>query len=498
MKQTGIELYDYVAILKRRKFHFIIPFVVVMTISISLALLLPAVYRSEGTILVERAEMPEELVDTTVTGYVQERIEAVKQRIFTRDNLVGMAEKRNLYPELFAEERYYEIAKEMANSAYVEMLDVQATSPSATRQALITIAFTVAFEAGTPGLAKDIANELVFLFLDENRKSRTEQSSEVAEFLDEEEKKLAATIKRLEKQMADFKQDQLSQLPEQIDINNRMLEKTENQLAQTEESIRALKNAKNEVEAQLLVTDKHVPVTDERGQRVLSPMGRLVQARYDLAAARQKYSAIHPDVKKLEQLVKTLEEEVSNNSPDSDLTAELMNQPTNPQYIQMQSELETLAVEIRANLEKKARYEKQKAEYEERLFMTPVVARDYALLEREHQSARAQYNDIKAKQLQAKLAIELEREQKGGSFTLVDPPYLPREPIRPNRLGIFLIGFLFATSAGLGLAFVAEYSDKSIRGVKGIQEIFNAPPIGVIPRIEANALALVDFGDPSG
>ena len=65
---------EYLAILKRRKWFFIIPFVAIVAASTAFAFALPPVYKATATILVEKQEIPTELIQTTVTGYVQERI----------------------------------------------------------------------------------------------------------------------------------------------------------------------------------------------------------------------------------------------------------------------------------------------------------------------------------------------------------------------------------------------------------------------------------------
>ncbi len=69
-----------------------------LVVAAALAFLLPPVYRSEATILIERQSIPSDVVETTVTGYVQEQIEQLRQRINTRTNLLRIADQFDLYP----------------------------------------------------------------------------------------------------------------------------------------------------------------------------------------------------------------------------------------------------------------------------------------------------------------------------------------------------------------------------------------------------------------
>ena len=112
-KQSVMTIGDYITILRRRKLQLIIPFILILGASIVLAYTLPPVYRSQATILIQRQEVPVELLPTTVTGYVQEQIESLKQQILTPDNLWKIAQEFNLYPQERRPENKQEIVQLM-------------------------------------------------------------------------------------------------------------------------------------------------------------------------------------------------------------------------------------------------------------------------------------------------------------------------------------------------------------------------------------------------
>src|SRR6476469_7983763 len=89
----------YSALLKRRWAYFFIPFLLVASAGAGVALLLPATYSSEGKILVQSQQIPTELVRPTVTSAAQERIQVIEQRTMTRDNLIAIADKFQLFPD---------------------------------------------------------------------------------------------------------------------------------------------------------------------------------------------------------------------------------------------------------------------------------------------------------------------------------------------------------------------------------------------------------------
>src|SRR5262249_49988504 len=81
--RRGPGLAHYVQLAKRRLFHFLVPFVVIVTIGIVLAAVQQPIYLAEGKILVESQEIPSDLVRSTVPDSANQRIQVIQQRIMT-------------------------------------------------------------------------------------------------------------------------------------------------------------------------------------------------------------------------------------------------------------------------------------------------------------------------------------------------------------------------------------------------------------------------------
>ena len=62
-------------------------------------MLWPPTYLSEGKILVQSQQIPTELVRPTVTNAAQERIQVIEQRTMTRENLLAIIDKFQLFPD---------------------------------------------------------------------------------------------------------------------------------------------------------------------------------------------------------------------------------------------------------------------------------------------------------------------------------------------------------------------------------------------------------------
>ena len=72
---------------KRRSKLVIVSFALIFVGFFLLAFLWPATYTSNGVILIEQQELPQELVRSTITSYADQRIQSLSQRVMTTENL---------------------------------------------------------------------------------------------------------------------------------------------------------------------------------------------------------------------------------------------------------------------------------------------------------------------------------------------------------------------------------------------------------------------------
>ena len=136
-----------------------------------------------------------------------------------------------------------------------------------------------------------------------------------------------------------------------------------------------------------------------------------------------------------------------------------------------------------SNNNRKIRLNEKLMELEERIARSPQVEKLYLELSREYQSSLLRFRDIKARQMDAEIGQQMEKESKGESFILIDPAQYPERPVKPNRMAIIFLAFFFSIAIGLGVAILKEAMDSSIRGVAGINKLLTAVPLAVIPVI---------------
>ncbi len=534
--QNDKTLKDYIAIFQRQKFWVLAVIFIVFSASTITAYLLPSIYRSTATILIEQQEIPQELVPTTITTFADQRIQIISRRVMTRSNLMGIIDKFSLYEEEKQTLPAEALVKKMRNNISLEMVSIDVIDPRSGRSTQATIAFTLSFTSKSPLLAQKVTSELASLYLSENLKSRTKLAVETASFLTAEAERISRQMTIQEQQLAEFKERNSGRLPELFQMNQQLMDRTERDLAEVERQINTLKEREIYLTSELSQLSPNAVLYSESGERILGAADRLkilqaklismsaiysaempdlikirkevdalkrevgkvdpvdelasqlslYSAEYD--AEKRKYSAEHPDVIRLEQKVLKTKQALEDARMAAAQSQEAIT-PDNPAYIQLQAQLAAVGSEKRA-LEYKTRQLKSKlAMYEDRLTQTPQVEREFRSLTRDYENSIIKYRELKAKQAKAQLSESLEAEHKGERFTMIEAPEYSEVPVKPNRLAIVLVGYILALASGVAVAALRENMDDTVRGEGGVLEVTEIAPIASISYIKVGGRA---------
>ena len=522
-------LADYLAALRRRWKVGLVVSAGVFFVAAVVAVAWPPTYRSTGTILIEQQEIPQDLVRSTITSYADQRIELISQRVMTTTNLLAIIRDHNLYASDFDTTPREAIIERMRGDISRQMISAEVVDPRSGRPTEATIAFTIGFDSRNPQLAARVANALTSLYLQENSQTRREQAAEASSFLADEARRLNREIELLEGRLAEFKQENVNQLPELAQLNMQQFERTEAELAEVRRQRGVLEERRIYLESELAQLDPNRVFVGANGAAVLSPRERLRALQAELAGMEGVYSDRHPAVVRTRSAITALERSLGITAEESPelLRDELVrlrterealldrytaqhpeilridsqiaalaarvaaagasagtDQPAdNPAYVQLRAQLEAAQVEIASLGQRETQTLARLAELEQRLRQTPIIERDYYALTRDLESARARYQQIRFGEQSAQTAENLELSAKSERFTLIEPPLVPQQPVSPNRAIVIFLGFLLAAGAGIAVIAVREMLDESVHGPHELAKLAAAAPLGVIPLI---------------
>jgi uncharacterized protein involved in exopolysaccharide biosynthesis len=217
-EDQGLDPSHYYEILKKRILYVLVPFIVVFAVGAAVAMLWPPTYLSEGKILVESQQIPVDLVRPTVTATGKERIQVIQQRVMTRDNLLAIVDKYQMFADRRDRLSRTELLDLMRQSSKVEPIEFDQA-----RGKNETIAITVGFMHQRPDIAAKVANELLTLFLNEDARNRTNRAMETTKFLAREAQRLEGELGSVEAKISELKRQRRS---------NPMLEPVAGQLPQ--------------------------------------------------------------------------------------------------------------------------------------------------------------------------------------------------------------------------------------------------------------------------
>jgi uncharacterized protein involved in exopolysaccharide biosynthesis len=538
LEPAGLTLPEYVGIGRRRVRPMLIAFAAGLLITIALALLWPASYRSTATILIEQQELPSELVRSTVTSFADERVQTISQRVMTTETLLGIIRRYGLYPKERSRETRDQIIKRMRDDIDVKMISADVVDPRSGAPTKATIAFTVAFTDPSPDEAAKVANELTTLFLNDNVETRTQLANGAATFLQAQVAQVTQHLGTVESQLSAFEAKHFNALPDLTQLNMQLINSTEQELQESEARESSLEQQEVFLQAQLAQLKPDSAVFDDTGQRVFSTPDRLKELRSELAADRATYGAAYPDIERLSREVAGLEATEKDPTDINDLQRNLQDAQSklaaaakrygpaypdrvrlerevksyqqdlaaaaktaasekaaassgpaiqdadNPAYIQIRAQLNATRDDLTATQAREAKLQSDLDRYQHRVTETPLIQKQYQELTQDYEVSKATYENLRAKLADAEIGKNLEIDRKGERFTLIEPPLIPEEPASPNRPLVMILGAVLAVLLAVGVAALLEALDGTVRGRRDLVSLVaGVPPLAIIPDI---------------
>lgn len=514
-EQQPLGLHDYLAIGLRRKWYIIIPIVICMIGSFGVYKYLPKIYRATTLILVQPQKVPESYVRPTITESVLSRLNTISQEILSRTRLEKVIEEFNLYPDLRKKAPMEEVVETMRKS-----IEVKLQTGLDKRRDDAHNAFSISFEGHEPRTVMLVTNKLASLFIEENLKVRESQAERTSEFITKELMTIEEQLKKKEEDIRRFKERAMGQLPQQLEANLRILERLQQQLKTTTENIRASEDRAILLQTQIeqLKSREPVPMTpivrrSSSSTEDLTPE-RMPQdpviiqynnLKRDLAAAQSKYKDTHPDVidlkKKIANLEPKVKELMEKYESEREARLKMRNEdvieydlpPPRPDpnterlIAQYTEQYNNALLEAKRSAEELKHIKEQIAFYQKRVEDTPKREQELALLTRDYDLLKANYQSLLDKKIQAQMAENLERKQQGEQFKILDPARIPEKPVKPDRNKVLLIGAVIGFVIGFGLAWFRESLDRSFHTVSEVENYLGISVIAAIPNLKEEA-----------
>jgi polysaccharide chain length determinant protein (PEP-CTERM system associated) len=469
-----------------RRYWWILPITVVGcgTIALLLASVLPKKYTSQTLILVQQPSVPSDIVRPVVTEDLNHRLASMQEQILSRTRLEPIIEKFGLYAELRGKVHIEDLVERLRTSISVKPL---VSMPGTENQSLPGFYVNVTFD--TPQLGQQICTEITSMFMEQNARALEQQAAQTTSFLSQQLAEAKAKLDAQDGKLALFKRQYLGSLPEEEQTNLSLLMGMNSQLEANTQALSRAQQDKAFNESLLNQQLANLEASQAMPGRNPETAEQQLNALQDqLTALQTRYTPEHPDIIKLknsiEQMKKRLAEEPKANPSESGNAQMLRSEPA--QIQQLRAKLRQDELNIADLGKRQAQIQKQIEVLQARVQASPVIEQQLKEMTRNYQSALEFYNELLKKSNNSEMAKDLQHQQEGEQFRVLDPPSLPDKPSFP-KTPYFLGGGLFVGFAlGVGILGLIAVSDKAIYTERDIELCLKLPVLGLIPNLGAD------------
>jgi polysaccharide chain length determinant protein (PEP-CTERM system associated) len=485
----------------RHRWLVIGPLVVCVLVALIVSSSLADRFQSDMLIQIIPQRVPDSYVRSTVTIRTEDRLDVVSQQVTSRTQLEQMIREFELFPRERARLPMETVVDAMRSNISVELVRSARNEP--------VDAFHVKFTYGDPDVAAKVTQRLGTLYIDRNFRDRGALAQATNEFMKVQLNEAAVRLQEQEAKVARFREQHAGRLPYQLEPNMQAIQSAAAQrqaLVSSTASDRdrkimlerlyndALANpASPHTAAPTLTAD---PSRDAAAPAGVSKAQQLERAQATLAQLELRLKPEHPDIVRTRRTIAELEKAAAaeakaiESSPTASLADPVVSTDDTTRrdrLQQMRAEIESLNRQIAFKEAEEQKVSVSIRDYQGRIEAIPSVESAWASLTRDYDTMQIAYRALLTKSQDAKMAADLERDQIGEQFRILDPARVPVRPIGPNRLQINAVGLGVGLALGFGCLLLLELRDTSFRRESDVHEVLKLPVVALVPRVESVA-----------
>ncbi|MNI55356.1 hypothetical protein D3C73_1103010 [compost metagenome] len=207
-------------------------------------------------------------------------------------------------------------------------------------------------------------------------------------------------------------------------------------------------------------------------------MQDLASLKAEYARLQTMYTEAHPDVRAVKRKIAAMQ---ATQGRGSSVT------PVSLDVARVQARIAASEQRMRSLATQKQELLNKIATLESQILEAPQVERGLVTLMRDHENARKKYEEIRTKEMSAKITESLEQENKAERFVLLEAPLMPEKPVRPNRKKVVALGFVLAPVGAGALVMLLEMLSQRVRGVDALTSVLGRRVLVAIPYIHTQA-----------
>lgn len=475
MSTALVTVRDYLRVLFRRKHALLIPFALGILLVGPLWVIIPSKYRAVA--LVRRQDL---VLTSNAAGNLMARgtaavpVSTLRVEILTWTNLDRVVRQLKLDVDLKTaadwQREYKRLQKSVTIRAAAEGHGVD----------LIEIA---AIDS-RPVIAQKIANAVADNYVEESQRASRADTQTAVKFFSEGANQHLEKLRSTEIELDRFNQEHFTDLP---DVKKGILDRLLS-LRMTESTdlllLSAAQNRLAEIQRQIAQAEKIIKAetTSQENPARVELENQLTQRKRLLEAMLVKYTAEHPQVKAVEAEIETIEQQLEA-APQRVPGAE--REVVNPVYQQLVMDKMKAEQEIQAQQAALLEIKAQILANEAAVRKVVNEEKRYADLQRLHRENLETYDQYRRGLVATRTRLQVQNGPYGTQVEMIDRAQVPATPYRLERLQIALACIGAAAAGGIGLMFLLEFMDHSLRGAEDAASSLAVPVLATLTEITA-------------
>lgn len=335
--------------------------------------------------------------------------------------------------------------------SYLGMVEIKPVR----RTSLVNVAVT----AEEPMLAALLANRHANSYIEWVRTTRVEQQARGLTFLRAQSEELREKVVGLERELADYAEsNSIVAVNKDENITAQRMSQLNRLL--TDASAKRIEFEKLHAEAQASLKSPAAGFDDASTQSMRAELAKLEGELQQLLA---KYTEAYPRVQQVRSQIQGLKSSIEGARSQVVLGLKA-------KMLAAQEEEKSLKEEL----------EQQKSQ----AFELAKRQVQYNVLNRELTSSREMLESVLRQIKETSLAVE----SNASNVSVVDLAVPPQFPSYPRKWLLVLIGVGLGLAAGVGLAFLLNYLDNTVRTPEDLTQTLRIPSLGVVPSFELEML----------
>lgn len=460
------DLRFYLKLLPRRLPAMLLLFMISAIGGVIIAQRLPSMYETSSTLLVESAQISDDLVRTTVQVTAAEQLQVIEKQLLTRSNLIDIAN----------DVRIFEDQSQMTPDEIVVGMR-RATSINLTTGRDQATLMVIGFEGPDPVKIAEIVNRYVSIALESSIEDRKDQSDSTLSFFEQEVQRLSDELDLQSGKIVTFKDENGDALPENLEYRQNRQSLLQERVSRGERELESLESQRANI---LRVYEATGSVDTDPNARLSPEEQRLQTLEGELSVALSTLSETNPRVRNLKAQVEALTAQIeASGGSQSETEAPISAQETalDISLAEIDSRTKALQQEIKEANE-------ELAELRISIERTPANGIILAGMEREQENIQSLYNGSVSRLAAARMSSRVEAAAKGERITVLEAASVPDEPSSPNRKQIAALGVLLGLGLAGGLFFLLELLNQVIRRPIDIVRALEITPLATLPNIE--------------